>query len=225
MSVIVGCLFLESLSDHVYACPSCKDVYVRLPWPEGDDEYHEICLDNDDVWQVEEHPTEMHWSDLQEEDFCYPCVQSDREHCSTIVRIEAPDGDKHVMRFGDIEAFNPEHGEIDEWFNEIGFTKRNYVHTDGWRGYHDTRFEGLVEVETGWVTGDWSDVPWKKDIHHFMEALEAGEIEPPVDLFMLFEPTSNVFSTACALLARKGEEEPLKEWIASLEYDLERALG
>jgi hypothetical protein len=85
-----------------------------------------------------------------------------------------------------------------------------YVHTDGWRGYTKIKpVQGFKEVEADWVTGDWDDAP---------EGNSSSEVEAKIkelekqygDIFVIFAPTSNVFSTSYAVIVRDPDAVPLK---------------
>lgn len=78
-----------------------------------------------------------------------------------------------------------------------------YVATDGWRGYNEiTAQPGFKLLDSNWVTGDWGD-----DV-----ALEHGETPTEARLakleaehgalYVIYTPTSNVFSTSIDVLVR-----------------------
>lgn len=193
-------------------CPSCGEWFARADWE-----------------------NEGMYGDLTSVPLCEPCYEDDTTYPSTLHRfIPGEDKSEHEYAlFGNHKAYGCTEDGIDEapgWFTDLipeGWTGRPYVHTDGWRGYFDSDsvLVGLTKVENGWMTGDYGDVPWKRDTHAFLEALSEGEIEPPCEVFVLFEPTSNVFSTATTILAKDADAEALTEWLKTSGYDLHRALG
>lgn len=183
--------------------------------------------------------SEQDWEDngmygsLSETPICFSCYNSDLENPSTLIRFN-PDGEHYRAIFGD---FNIYHGTLRElydsdtpdWFAEImpeHWSGRIWHSSSAWRGYFatDEVFQ-LAKIEDGWMTGDYGDVPWKKDAHSFLEALESGQITAPVPIYVLFEPTSNVFSTATTVLSKPSDAQVVKEWLAGSEYDLHKALS
>lgn len=86
---------------------------------------------------------------------------------------------------------------------------RTYHRTDGWRGYYETRISGLQEVDSGWTTGDWGDAisNSKRDFNTWATDLIEGNTFLPEGLIVVlaFDPTSNVFSTACGVFTNDEE--------------------
>ena len=175
------------------------------------------------------------YGDLTEASLCESCYESDTTYPSTLHRF-VPGEDKsdhEYVLFGDHKAYGASEDCLDEafgWFTDLlpeDWKGRPYIHTDAWRGYFDTSsvLKGLKEVESGWMTGDYGDVPWKRDSHSFLQALTDGEITPPCVVYVLFEPTSNVFSTATTILAPEDKAAELAEWLTSGDYDLHGALS
>jgi hypothetical protein len=165
------------------------------------------------------------YGDLTNKSLCYSCYEQDTMYPSTLVRYLG--GERERVIFGDHTAYGEE-GESPDWFTGMlpaDWEGRTYKRTDAWRGYYDTKFPGTAMIENGWVTGDYDDVPWKRDIHTFGEALERGDIVTDFPLFMLFEPTSNVFSTAIEIFVNEDDLDRAKEFFSSLPYDLHRALS
>ncbi len=97
----------------------------------------------------------------------------------------------------------------------IGLNKEfriKYKHTDGWRGYyyselvktvndslHGPHWEHLKDAE-GWMTGDWDDA---SRVERSFEDLAAFLATEGKEMLVIFLPTSNVFSTAYDVYARK----------------------
>lgn len=171
---------------------------------------------------------------LSEQPLCESCYESDPEHPSTLIRF-AKIGNHEKVIFGEHNAY---HGTLEEiydsglpqWAEPIfpaEWTGRVWHSSSAWRGYYETEtiFRGLTKIEDGWMTGDYGDVPWKADSHAFLEALKDGEIHAPADIYVLFEPTSNVFSTATTILCKSDDADTVREWLHGTGYDLHRALG
>lgn len=210
-------------------CPSCKE---NLPFDEGNG--------IDDDWR---------WSPLYEDHVCagcaedpYPSVMHRFNHLGHDM-VEFGDVSANVWHDGDIVDYDT---DFPEWMSAMMkddhvWDGRPYKHTDGWRGYYDfdaaCDFETkLVRIEDGWVTG-WADeyTSRKLDALSFFDRLkelseEGGEIPKGVTIYALFEPTSNVFSTACGIACPKDEEPAVRAWLrdtfgADVERELERNLG
>lgn len=80
---------------------------------------------------------------------------------------------------------------------------RKYVSTDGWRGYSKVIPEpGFTKVDNDWTTGDWGDAISEEQgpdaTDRKLQALEAKY----GDIWVIFMPTSNVFSTGYNVLVR-----------------------
>lgn len=80
--------------------------------------------------------------------------------------------------------------------------KREYVSTDGWRGYNKIVPEpGYRVVDDDWLTGDWEDAPAGHSESEVQVKLKKLE-QDHGDVYVIFTPTSNVFSTGYDVLVR-----------------------
>jgi hypothetical protein len=164
------------------------------------------------------------------EEFCYPCYESEITNASGIAAIG---GEFHgqVARFTEHFLVLPDDDE--DWVSPLftdGTVTRTWVSTDAWRGYYDSTksMTGVTSLVHGWVTGDYDDVPWKRDTHRFAAALAEHGHDAPVTLYVLTEPTSNVFSTAADVLVADTDKDAAVQWIATLGFTvdaLDRAFG
>jgi hypothetical protein len=85
-----------------------------------------------------------------------------------------------------------------------------WVATDGWRGYTKIVPEqGYKEIEADWVTGDWDDAPSGNSSSEVEAKIKALEAEHG-DVYVIYAPTSNVFSTAYSVLVKEKDVAPLK---------------
>lgn len=173
------------------------------------------------------------WCNLSAREICYSCYESEDEHSSTVVRYSPygefegeQTGGKEAVRFNDEYAFETECGEDPPaWFAEH-FLPRTYVRTDGWRGYYETPVKGLVNVAKGWVTGypDGS-MPEKERLGELYEKLSTHPsyaTSLPCPLYWLFEPTSNVFSTASEMYVETHDDLiRLGQWLSEHDFELE----
>lgn len=139
--------------------------------------------------------------------YCDPCREVDLQNASAIVRLgpdAEPEGADRI-RFGNTHA---DVDDLPDWFTALfpdGKPARHYHRSDAGRGYYDTPkiMVGVTSIAEGWVTGDYDDVAYKADTHRLANVL--NEHRPPVDVFVLTEPTSNVFSTAAEILVADGD--------------------
>jgi hypothetical protein len=152
------------------------------------------------------------------------------DNASTMI-LASTDG-LDVVRFGesdeDGETFEAEWvtggGDTLDWFFDL-FPKdaephRAWKATDAWRGHFQTwdNLTGLEKVAEGWATGDWEDVPGKRAWHAFTTLLQAEA--PPVAVYVLMEPTSNVFSTAVDVAVLPGKAAEFDAWLATHDLSI-----
>lgn len=154
---------------------------------------------------------------------CEGCEQTELESVSTALLIGA-DGTRSKALVTSRFAIDAEYGE------ETTGLKRVWKSTDGWRGYYETSIEGYVEVSglTGWSTG-WVDstVERKIDFNTWVERLweDDEEVGPPVDIAVVVDPTSNVFSSAIGVHVKPEDLDTFRSWLGA-EFDvLSSALG
>jgi hypothetical protein len=95
--------------------------------------------------------------------------------------------------------------------------KIKYIHTSGWRGYHEataTKKHGWAKVKDGWMTGDWDDAPTEargSNVEAAVNALAKENDARGYDTLIVFLPTSNVFSTAYDVFEKaRGKIETVK---------------
>lgn len=156
--------------------------------------------------------------------YCQDCFQSNLESPSTIYRAYRDSVQKQI--FTDIFAQTEDGDETYDWFDDIlkdaSKSPLHYVKTDAWRGYYDSsKSFNLVSIASGWTTG-WADEYHKRklDFNSFAENLLSQEIFSPFEIFILVEPTSNVFSTAVDVLVKEQDKEQVEEWLKGEGYDI-----
>ena len=171
----------------------------------------------------EEESDDYVWANLEEAELCTGCYESDLENASTIYRVRS--GETEWVRYGTYTGYNQDGDEPDEWFTEIvknNGSPRKYIKTDGWRGYYDSSKNlDLVSIASGWTTG-WADetTSRKVNFNQFAEQLIKGDIEAPFTIFILVEPTSNVFSTAVDVLVREADKDKVVGWLEAEGYSV-----
>lgn len=80
-----------------------------------------------------------------------------------------------------------------------------WIRTDGWRGYTAIVPEpGFKEVDSDWMTGNWDDAPSGHSETEVETKLK--ELEKQYGLvYIIFAPTSNVFSTSYCVIVKDPE--------------------
>lgn len=78
-----------------------------------------------------------------------------------------------------------------------------YVSTDGWRGYYSLKPTARYKrVGEDWVTGDWDDAIAAEHGETPTEAKFKALEQQYGDIYVVYSPTSNVFSTAYDVLVK-----------------------
>ena len=193
-------MFCESIQEKLI-CSACKEEIV-------DDNYT--------------------YGNIKEDIVCIYCEESSFEFASTLVKVNSEGSVK--IRFTDISAYDENLEAPDKWFYDLlkdTSKVQSWKSSDAWRGHYNSAENLKLKVVTsGWTTG-WADetTTRKIELNHFGELLEQGELIPPVDLFILIEPTSNVFSTSLDFLVREEDEEELVEWLEVVNYSVDDVSG
>lgn len=164
------------------------------------------------------------YGNIKEDIVCIYCEESSYESASTLIKINDEGSEK--IKFTDISAYNESHETPDKWFYDLLIDTSKvqaWKSTDAWRGHYDSAKNlKLKSLASGWTTG-WADEfhERKIKINELGELLESGELVPPLDLFILVETTSNVFSASLDFLCKEGDEEELSQWLESIDYPIE----
>jgi hypothetical protein len=177
--------------------------------------------------KIEDFEETSRYANILEGEICEQCEEADLERPSTLIKWN---GEKEVIHWGEFMAWDDDGDEPERWFWDIlGKNRREWKSTDAWRGYYETKLDGLVKLADGWVTG-WPDetVAHKQKAGDLFELLNSEREPLPGELFWLFESTSNLFSTASEILVRESDKEVIVEWLEKHGYtleDLEEAFG
>jgi hypothetical protein len=151
---------------------------------------------------------------------CPDCREADLDNAASAYLVgpgSAPDGGTYALvRVGDMVT-----EDIDGDPSPMEFT-RHYVHTDGWRGYHQTNIVGWTEVAEGWTTG-WPDDTTRRKVtfNDWIQSLLDGTHVPPVGIAVICDSTSNVFSTATGIHVRDDDIPAFEEWMSTQSPDLD----
>jgi hypothetical protein len=148
--------------------------------------------------------------DLKGNPVCESCEQSAWQYKNTIVSVHG--NDKNIYDW--CEEFGFRNRETYDEDSPSGVEGFEYVSSSAWRGYWNVIIaEGYKSIASGWSTGDYSDVPWKKAFHELTTAISDGNAEPPVELIFSFGQTSNVFSTTTDIILKESDIERFAHWV------------
>lgn len=203
---------LEDETADMMQCVACEEIFV---YESNQDHYWDSYGEDREVDSTED-------GDL----ICRGCLESDEERCSTVM-IFSPDEEKQVVKMGVYFQRNQETYERDSLVERVleVISGPKWVKTDDWRGYtdHDLLIpDKWVKYTSGWVTG-WPDetTSYKTVSSDLFEDLNGGELTPPVEVWWLFAPTSNVFSTASDIILRKDDLDLFNEWLEENGYKVD----
>jgi hypothetical protein len=190
------------------------------------------CIICEEVIDVENDSS--YYSEKKGGDVCSGCEESDMESASTVYLIDA-DGEKKKVLVSEYFVKDAEYFEdYGSTTDEVTMT-REYIHTDGWRGFFKTSLEGYEEIKdlTGWTTGFSDEYTTRKNVlNEWCERMLGDDDEPRasgVEWAIVFERTSNVFSTAVGVWVKEGQRDAFVTWLdddESVDYEtLKDALG
>lgn len=149
--------------------------------------------------------------DLNGAPVCESCENSAWDYANTVVTVHG--NDRNVYLWCDTFGFRNRDSYEEE--NPSGVDGFEYKRTDAWRGYWDVEIaHGYQAIATGWSTGDYTDVPWKKAFHQLTDAIAEGEAEPPVEVIFAMGLTSNVFSMSTDIIIRTCDLQRFTEWMS-----------
>lgn len=181
-----------------YTCPECE---------------RECSLDKDGG----------RWSTKADDMICFSCEELDMSNSSVVYIAEG--GTIERCQVGDLFTLDDDLEEPNLNIN----IHRAYHSTDGWRGHYRTTVDGFETLISGWTTGGWDDptAVRKQTFNDWVEQILESQIIPPFPVIVVFDPTSNVFSSRVSVFVQDTEEA--KEWFEqnsseSIE-DLEHSLS
>lgn len=173
----------------------------------SDNEYPTVCQDADcdnEISPMEDDSrfaTDIGW-------VCWPCWESAESHASKAYHVVDGEAEAYlvheygVFSYEDLEEVDPPP------------LSRTYKRTDGWRGYYETRptDEGWTEIEAGWTTGNWGDAiaDSKQAFNAWAERVMDGRTILDHPVWIVFDLTSNVFSTAVGVFVPDDVAEPVE---------------
>lgn len=108
-----------------------------------------------------------------------------------------------------IEAVNNGTDTPDAFYHKSLLMATSKWHsTDAWRGYNELTAEpGWKLLDSDWLTGNWDDAPAGHSENEQEARLAKLEAEHR-ELWVIYTPTSNVFSTSIDVLVRDPDHVP-----------------
>ena len=137
-----------------FKCTSCEETYNEDDWQSLDKDGNQIC----------QHCYHSMWQDATKILTWSPEDQESKEFY-------------YVPGLG--STFNQYHEEI--WGEEdhlhVSIDGVEWKSTSAWRGHYEIDLSnGWKEIESGWGTGYWSDVPWKHGLNDLVEKVMTGYV-------------------------------------------------
>lgn len=190
-------------------------------------EVNAYCAQEDCTTEVD---VEGYSSPIDLKVYCWDCMDNDLTYASTLYRYSPADSVVERVRFGDIAVMNEYGDEPGKWFWDLFNPEepsRDWIPTDGWRGYMSSvrNMPGVLVVADGWTTG-WADENTKRKMifnQWLTDLIETDDYNYDQDVFILMEPTSNVFSISVTVFVKPGAEEHKNRILQSC--DLQYALS
>jgi hypothetical protein len=103
-----------------------------------------------------------------------------------------------------------EYRAIDEYGDPIYHIRRKYHKTDAWRGYYETSVDGTIEYDAGAdLWGESTDIRTLAERLH--DDFKNGVL--PIPVYIVTDPTSNVFAIAMSVLIAPRDKETLDLWL------------
>lgn len=112
-----------------------------------------------------------------------------------------------------IDAVNEGRDIPDAFYNPVRpselIATRRWHASSAWRGYNEVLPEpGYKDVLADWTTGDWGDAISELQGSEATEAKVKAAEKQFGTVYVIFTPTSNVFSTGMDILYRDAEHQP-----------------
>ena len=176
------------------------------------------CIECDEV--VNPNCDDYEWT--EDGILCWSCYEIECERASTLIHY-SQEG-KEVFRISEHFVRDDEYGENASGIVQEILQKRQWVSTDPWRGYYQCDLQaGYVALCEGWGTG-WPDETTRRkltlfDLESFLQ--EEGENAPGRGLYLLLEPTSNLFSTAMTVFCAEEDKEEICAWLRDGGFDVD----
>lgn len=168
------------------------------------------------------------WCSLDKDDnrICIHCYESMWQSATKILTWSPQDDESKTFFFvpGLGSAYNEYHEAVwgEEDHQHLSVDDVVWKSTSAWRGYYEIDLSnGWKEIESGWGTDYWSDVPWKHGLNDLVEEIMNGHVHCPVRVSVISSPTSNVFSSSVTIAIPEREEEQFVQWLET-EYGMLR---
>lgn len=176
------------------------------------------CCDCERELDIEK--DEYTWSSTKNHYLCWECREDDENSLSTINIANGDWVDKYLIG---------QHVRVDEEGNEIPgkySITREWVPSDAHRGHYLTKIYGWETVLSGWTTGQWGDetTERKQVFNQWAQDIISCNEYPPVPIAIVFDLTSNLFSTRVSVLTK--DVNAFNDWVKEEQYErLSRSLS
>lgn len=160
------------------------------------------------------------WSSVKKQHLCWECREEDESSLSTINIANGDWVEKYLIG---------QHVRVDEEGNGIPdkfSITREWVPTNAHRGHYETKIEGWETVLSGWTTGQWGDetTERKQVFNRWAQDIISCNEYPPVSIAIVFDLTSNLFSTRVSVLTK--DVNAFNDWVKEEQYEkLSRSLS
>lgn len=148
------------------------------------------------------------YSNVKMGELCAECYESDLEYPSQVILFEP--GSEEPIKY-----FVGSYVTMNQWGDDApSGMERSYVRTDPWRGYYVTTVPGTVEIQSGAdLWGEATDV--RSLAERIQEEHQQGTL--PVPVYVVCDPTSNVFATAMEIRINECDRITFDRWLKNEE--------
>lgn len=148
------------------------------------------------------------YSNLKGGEICSDCYESDLEYPSQVILFHPSESDIVKYLVGTYVT-------MDQFGDDAPpGMQRVYHSTDAWRGYYETEVPGTVEIDAGAdLWGELTDV--RSLAERVKEAHGSGTL--PVPVYVVMDPTSNVFSVAMTIRVSSADRISFNNWLKNEE--------
>lgn len=148
------------------------------------------------------------YSNVKGGEICSECYESDIEYPSQIILFSP--GEEEPAKY-----FVGSYVTMDQFGDDApSGMERVYHSTDAWRGYYETQVPGTIEIESGAdLYGLETDV--RSLAERIKQEHEEGTL--PVPVYVICDPTSNVFSVAMTIRISPADQIIFNRWLKNEE--------
>jgi hypothetical protein len=148
------------------------------------------------------------YSNVKMEEICSDCYDSDIQYPSQVI-LFTPGSEEPEKYFIGSYVTMDQYGD-----DAPSGMQRVYHSTDAWRGYYDTEVPGTIEINSGAdLWGEMTDV--RTLAERIQEEHAAGTL--PVPVYVICDPTSNVFAVAMTIKINPSDRITFDRWLKNEE--------